>query len=143
MVPTVTCQLHVLHAIFSFASYLTINRMSDDHYSTRGNNLNPEPLLHFVSPSSAIRKPTLLQIALKRNVQLLSQSYLAFPGKRGSVTLAEIPPPTSKFAEIEGGDSVSLDHTAAGEKGKNAQFSQVNLRRSLLYARTCWVTGAC
>ena len=51
------------------------------------------------SPSSAIRKPTLLQIALKINVQLLSQSYLAFPRKRGSVTLAEIPPPL-KFAEI-------------------------------------------
>ena len=115
--------------------------MSDDQYSTRGNNPNPEPLPPFFNPSSAIRKPTLLQIALKINVQVLSQSYLAFPGKRGSMTLAAIPPPP-EFAETEGEDGVFLDHTTAGEKGKKTQFSLVNLTRSLLYTRTCEVTGA-
>ena len=55
-----------------------------------------------------------------------SQSYLAFPGKRGSVTLAEIPP-SFKFAKREGEDGVSLDHTSAGEKGKKAQSNDVTL----------------
>ena len=48
-------------------------------------------------------------------MKLLSQSYLAFPGKCGSVTLTEIPP-SFDFAENVGEDGVSLDQTAAGEK---------------------------
>ena len=48
-------------------------------------------------------------------MKLLSQSYLAFPGKWGSVTLTEIPP-SFDFAENVGEDGVSLDQTAAGEK---------------------------
>ena len=103
--------------------------MSDDHYSTRGNNPNPEPLLPFVKSffchSQAYCSPNTLKI----NVKLLSRSNLAFPGKRGSVTLAEIPP-SLEFAEIEGEDGVSLDHTTAGEKEKKAQFSQVNITKS-------------
>ena len=48
-------------------------------------------------------------------MKLLSQSYLAFPGKCGSVTSTEIPP-SLDFAEKEGEDGVSLDQTTAGEK---------------------------
>ena len=48
-------------------------------------------------------------------MKLLSQSYLAFPGKWGSVTLTKIPP-SFDFAEKEGEDGVSLDQTTAGEK---------------------------
>ena len=59
-------------------------------------------------------------------MKLLSQSYLAFPGKCGSVTLTEIPP-SFEFAENEGEDGVSLDQTAAGEKWKKA------LKNILLY----------
>ena len=56
-------------------------------------------------------------------MKLHSQPYLAFPGKRGSVTFTEIPS-SSEFAEKEGEDGVSLDQTTAGEKGKKALLSQ-------------------
>ena len=56
-------------------------------------------------------------------MKLHSQPYLAFPGKRGSVTSTEIPS-SSEFAEKEGEDGVSLDQTTAGEKGKKALVSQ-------------------
>ena len=56
-------------------------------------------------------------------MKLHSQPYLAFPGKRGSVTFTEIPS-SSEFAEKEGEDGVSLDQTTAGEKGKKALVSQ-------------------
>ena len=56
-------------------------------------------------------------------MKLHSQPYLAFPGKRGSVTFTEIPS-SSEFAEKEGEDGVSLDQTTAGEKGKKALLGQ-------------------
>ena len=56
-------------------------------------------------------------------MKLHSQPYLAFPGKRGSVTFTEIPS-SSEFAEKEGKDGVSFDQTTAGEKGKKALVSQ-------------------
>ena len=60
-----------------------------------------------------------------------SQPYLAFPGKRGSVTLTEIPP-SFEFAEKDGEDGVSLDQTTAWEKGKKALLSQA-LKKHLVF----------
>ena len=60
-----------------------------------------------------------------------SQPYLAFPGKRGSVTFTEIPP-SFEFTEKEGEDGVSLDQTTAGEKGKKAVLSQA-LKNTLFF----------